>query len=70
MGTAIADALPFHRSRLSEDVRAFERDFTYLVDVRAGWALARLPWRRRQILAPLDPIHRRLAFATLKQNAP
>jgi hypothetical protein len=62
MGTAIVDALPFRRERLPEIVASFESDLTYLVHVGAGWALARVPWRRCRILAPLDPVHRWLAF--------
>jgi hypothetical protein len=62
MGTAIIDALPFGRSLLPAYLKAFESDFTYLVHVGAGWSLARVPWRRRRILAELDPLHRWLAF--------
>lgn len=62
MGTAIADALPFRQARLPQLISLFESRFTYLVHVGAGWALARVPWRRHQILATLDPIHRWLAL--------
>lgn len=61
MGAAVADALPFGRSLLPQCVAAFSADFTYLAHVGAGWALARIPWRRKRILAPLDPIHGWLA---------
>jgi hypothetical protein len=62
MGTAISDALPFRSPRLPQLVALLEKEFTYLVHVGAGWALARVPWRRRHILQPLDPLHRWLAF--------
>jgi hypothetical protein len=62
MGAAVADALPFGRPLLPQCVAAFNVDFTYLAHVGAGWALARIPWRRKRILAPLDPIHGWLAI--------
>jgi hypothetical protein len=62
MGVAIADTMPFGHERLPAYIAATERDFTYLTHVGAGWALARAPWRRRAILAPLDPVHHWLAF--------
>lgn len=62
MGAAVADALPFGRPLLPQCVAAFDADFTYLAHVGAGWALARIPWRRKRILAPLDPIHGWLAI--------
>jgi enediyne biosynthesis protein E3 len=62
MGFAIADALPFQQPRLPEYIRASECEFSYLTHVGAGWALARVPWRRARILAPLDPVHHWLAF--------
>jgi len=62
MGFAIADALPFQQPRLPDYVQASKREFSYLTHVGAGWALARVPWRRARILAPLDPIHHWLAY--------
>lgn len=62
MGCAIADALPFRRPSLAAHLEAFEREFTYLTHVGAGWAMARVPWRRAAILAPLDPVHQWLAY--------
>ena len=62
MGVAVADALPFRKPRLDAYLRAVAGEFTYLAHVGAGWALARVPWRRRHILAALDPVHHWLAF--------
>ena len=62
MGTAVADALPFRKSLLPACIESFEADFTYLAHVGAGWSLARVPWRRRRILAELAPLHHWLAF--------
>src|SRR5437016_1725656 len=61
MGCAIADALMLGGDRLRSWV-CTAGEFTYLTHVGAGWALARVPWRRRAILACLDPVHRWLAF--------
>jgi hypothetical protein len=62
MGCAIADILPFRKQSLSEHLQTFERDFSYLTHVGAGWALARVPWRRAAIFALLDPLHYWLAY--------
>lgn len=62
MGCAIADILPFRRRSFAEHLQTFEREFSYLTHVGAGWALARVPWRRAAILAPLDPVHHWLAY--------
>ena len=62
MGAAVADALPFRKSLLRACIEAFEADFTYLAHVGAGWSLARVPWRRRRILAELAPLLHWLAF--------
>lgn len=62
MGVAIADAMSLRRAFLPAYIAATERDFTYLAHVGAGWALARTPWRRHAILAPLDTVHHWLAF--------
>ncbi|MGJ4941460.1 DUF1702 family protein [Bradyrhizobium sp. HKCCYLS1011] len=61
MAAAVVDALPFSRSMLPQCIAAFNSDFTYLAHVGAGWALARVPWQRKRILAALDPIHGWLA---------
>ncbi|MGX0966079.1 hypothetical protein AB7M63_006528 [Bradyrhizobium japonicum] len=62
MGFAIADALPLQKPALPNYLRAFEHDLSYLTHVGAGWALARVPWRRARILAPLDPVYYWLAY--------
>ncbi len=62
MGCAIADALLFGDSAFARHIRIFEREFSYLTHVGAGWALARFPWRRTRILGPLDPVHSWLAY--------
>ena len=62
MGFAIADALSFRTSQLERHIRTFDREFSYLTHVGAGWALARVPWRRARIFAPLDSIHYWLAY--------
>lgn len=62
MGCAIADAVMLGGNRLGAWVDGTAGEFTYLTHVGAGWALARVPWRRRPILGCLDPVHRWLAF--------
>jgi enediyne biosynthesis protein E3 len=62
MGFAVADALPFTDPRLGEYLKAAEANFSYLTHVGVGWAMARLPWRRRALSAQLDPLLRWLAF--------
>lgn len=62
MGCAIADVLRFRGSAFADYVRMYEREFSYLTHVGAGWALARVPWRHARILAPLDPVHCWLAY--------
>lgn len=61
-GAAVVDALPFRRALLPACIEAFQSDFRYLAHVGAGWALARVPWRRRSTVATLDPLLRWLAF--------
>jgi hypothetical protein len=61
-GIAFRDSLPWRRSQLATYVELFQSDFPYLTHVGAGWALGRVPWRRRRILAPLIPLLRPLAF--------
>lgn len=62
MGIAILDAFPFRTPLLPACIEAFRKDFTYLVHVGAGWSLARVPWRKHEVLGALDPIHKWLAF--------
>lgn len=62
MGCAIADTLMLGGNRLRAWVGCSAGEFTYLTHVGAGWALARVPWRRRAILDCLDPVHGWLAF--------
>jgi hypothetical protein len=62
MGVAVVDALPFRRPMLPAFVAALDSRYTYLVHVGCGWAIARVPWRRQQILASLDSVHRWLAI--------
>jgi hypothetical protein len=62
MGCAIADAVMFGGDRLRAWVNCTAGEFTYLTHVGAGWALARVPWRRRAILRCLDPVHYWLVF--------
>lgn len=62
MGYAIADALMLGGDRLRVWVECTAGEFTYLTHVGAGWALARVPWRRRAVLRCLDPVHCWLAF--------
>lgn len=62
MGCAIADAVMFGGHRLRSWLACTSEDYSYLTHVGAGWALARVPWRRRAILRHLDPVHSWLAF--------
>src|SRR5262249_7778121 len=62
MGAAIADALMLGGDRLGAWMRSNEAAYTYLTNVGAGWALARVPWRRRAILSAGDPVHGWLAL--------
>jgi hypothetical protein len=62
MGAVIADALHIRGALFAAILEAFKRDFTYLIHVGAGWSFAYLPWRRRQIVRLLDPLHSWLAF--------
>jgi hypothetical protein len=62
MGFAVADALPFGEPRLADYLKAAEGRFAYLAHVGVGWAMARLPWRRRALWAQLDPLLRWLAL--------
>jgi hypothetical protein len=62
MGAAVVDALEIRGRFLAALLEALGRNFTYLIHVGAGWSLAYVPWRRRQIAGSLDPIHGWLAF--------
>jgi hypothetical protein len=61
MGVAVADALTFG-TRLARWMAQSEAKYTYLTHVGAGWALARVPWRRATICRSLDPIHSWLVY--------
>jgi enediyne biosynthesis protein E3 len=62
MGFAVADAFSLRPSRLNEWLARTEPDYAYLALVGAGWALARVPWRRAAILRECDPVHGWLIF--------
>lgn len=66
MGLALLDSLtPWKRNRWLSFVRNLGAPHIYMVHVGVGWALARLPWLRRQTerpLAKLDPLLRWLAI--------
>lgn len=57
MGTAVADAVAPGRRRLPGFMAAYQAEYGYLLHVGIGWALARMPWRRRAIGPLLDPVH-------------
>lgn len=57
MGLCVSDALPWTPSRRFEALLAEAGNrHDYLLHVGAGWAMARLPWRRRRIFRSLDPL--------------
>lgn len=66
MGLALLDQCsPWRRGRLRGFLRGAGSHHTYMIHVGAGWAIARLPWLRRNIegaLAQLDPLLRWLAL--------
>ncbi|MGB9369698.1 MAG: DUF1702 family protein, partial [Xanthobacteraceae bacterium] len=62
MGAAVADALMLGGSRLASWMRYSNSAYTYLAHVGAGWALARVPWRRASILRSCDAVHGWLVF--------
>ena len=62
MGCAIADAVTLGGNRLRDWMACTAQDYSYLSHVGAGWALARVPWRRKAILRHLDPVHCWLAY--------
>ncbi len=61
MGAALRDAVS-GGGRLRTWMAVNEARYTYLVHIGAGWALARMPWRRGAISRHLDPIHHWLLF--------
>jgi len=63
MGAAIADALPSLNSKNLDKWIAQERaQYDYLNHIGAGWALAKVPWRKKKILDVLNPTWKWLAF--------
>jgi hypothetical protein len=58
MGAAVADAVAPGRRRLPSLMAAYQTEYSYLLHVGIGWALARMPWRRRAAERLLDPVHR------------
>lgn len=59
MGFGIRDAMPWHllsAARLPMFLDSVQTDHPYLPTVGAGWAMARLPWRRSVILGSLDTL--------------
>ena len=63
MGSAILDALPFsNKNHLEAWMNKGKTQYEYLNHIGAGWAIARVPWRRKQILSNLDPVLKWLAF--------
>lgn len=65
MGLALLDELsPWKRRRLQAFIDDAGAEHTYMIHVGAGWMIARVPWRRRNIeraVAHLDPLLRWLA---------
>ncbi|MCR9057385.1 MAG: DUF1702 family protein [Rhodobacteraceae bacterium] len=67
MGCAVADGLPWSKltgfaNRFSTLLQATSERHPYLTIVGAGWAMARIPWRRSAILSSLDQFLAPLAF--------
>lgn len=65
MGVAIAEAMPWHRAedlRLADFLLDRAMRHPYLTSVGAGWAMAKLPWRRAAIHKALDPALASLAY--------
>ncbi|MDE3858114.1 DUF1702 family protein [Sinorhizobium meliloti] len=65
MGFAVRDAMPWHllaSSRLPLFLGSVSASNPYLPTVGAGWAMARLPWRRTAILSSLDRLLAPLAL--------
>lgn len=65
MGLGIRDGMPWHMlsaAKLPTFLTSAAVEHPYLTTVGAGWAIARLPWRRSHILASLDGLLAPLAF--------
>ncbi|MCW1408224.1 DUF1702 family protein [Rhizobium sp. 1AS11] len=65
MGFGIRDAMPWHifsAAQLPAFLDSVQTDHPYLPTVGAGWAMARLPWRRSAILGSLDTLLSPLAL--------
>lgn len=62
MGAAVADAVSLGADRLRAWMVLNEPEYTYLTHAGAGWALARMPWRRKPIFRSTDPIHGWLVY--------
>lgn len=66
MGLALLDQFsPWRRGRLRAFLNGAGSKHTYMIHVGAGWAIARIPWLRRNVerpLAHLDPLLRWLAL--------
>ena len=63
MGLAIRDGLTLWRSKRLETLLAGPGSaHVYMVHVGAGWALGRIKWPMRRVMASLDPLLRWLVF--------
>lgn len=63
MAAALLDlALPFGRGRFESLLASSAGAHRYMLHVGAGWAVARVPFLGRRLLARLDPLLRWLAF--------
>ncbi|WP_425376255.1 DUF1702 family protein [Rhizobium sophoriradicis] len=65
MGLGIRDGMPwymFSAAKLPTFLTSTAVEHPYLTTVGAGWAIARLPWRRSRILESLDGLLLPLAF--------
>lgn len=62
MGAAVRDSFSL-RGGLFQTLSALHgASFEYVIAVGAGWAVARMPWQTRRILASLDPVLVPLAY--------
>ncbi|WP_256386188.1 DUF1702 family protein [Neorhizobium sp. T25_13] len=65
MGVGVRDAMPWHmlsKAKLPIFLTSAAVEHPYLTTVGAGWAMARLPWRRSRIFQSLDGLLAPLAF--------